>query len=90
MDYEKHAIAYLQDTWVAFTKDPENGLAKYKDKWPKYNPKNPKEKTLVEIFPGWAKDDTVPGNGQGEAAGMIRFEKPIVYDEVCAHIPLPA
>ena len=88
MDYEKLATSYLQGAWVAFAKDPENGLAKYKDKWPKYNPKNPEEKTLVELFPGWAKDQTVPGNGQGEQAGLVRFEKPIVYDAVCANTPL--
>ena len=89
LDYEKRASSYLQSAWVAFAKDPENGLKKYKGGWPKYDPKNPENKTLVELFPGWVRDDTVPGHGQGEKAGMVRFEKPIVYDAVCANIPLP-
>ena len=90
LDYEKHASLYFQGAWVAFAKDPENGLAKYKGEWPKYDQNNPEEKTLVELFPGWAKDNTVPSYGQGEAEGMVRFEKPIVYDAVCASIPPPA
>ena len=90
LDYEKRASLYLQGAWIAFAKDPENGLAKYKGRWPKYDPNNPEKKTLVELFPGWVHDSRVLGNGQGETAGLVRFEKPITYDAVCANIPPPS
>lgn len=48
---EKATRKYYQDAWVAFAKNPVNGLVKYG--WPKYGPN---AETLVKL-----------GNGSAEA-----------------------
>jgi carboxylesterase type B len=50
-ELEKATSKYYQDAWVAFAKDPVNGLVKYG--WPKYDPG---AETLVKL-----------GNGSAEA-----------------------
>jgi len=37
---------YMRGAWAAFAKDPVNGLTKYEDGWPKYNPI---DRTLIRI-----------------------------------------
>lgn len=44
---EAAVSAYMQGAWVAFAKDPANGLANY-DKWPTWTPGN-KTNGLVEL-----------------------------------------
>ena len=41
---ENATSRYMQDAWVAFAKDPVNGLSRYG--WPKYKPE---KETLVQF-----------------------------------------
>ena len=81
LDYEALASKYMQDAWVTFAKDPEDGLKKQKG-WPKYSPE---QKALVELFPGWVRDANVPIAQRGE--GIVRFVETKVYDEACKNPP---
>ena len=53
--------------------------------WPKYS-LNLREKTLVELFPGWVKDKNV-ASGEGEKAGMVRFVPGGEFDTQCVNPP---
>jgi carboxylesterase type B len=62
-DVEIETSRYMQDAWVAFAKDPVNGLSEYG--WPTYNPE---EETLVELgLDGNTQAVFVDGNQYDEA-----------------------
>ncbi|KAK7182507.1 hypothetical protein DPSP01_010666 [Paraphaeosphaeria sporulosa] len=56
-ELEKATSKYYQDAWIAFAKDPVNGLVKYG--WPKYDPN---AETLVKLGNGTAKAVFAKGN----------------------------
>lgn len=43
---ERALAKYIRGAWAAFAKDPEQGLLKYGDGWPMYQPR---EKTLIRL-----------------------------------------